>query len=488
MKSGIILGICGLLFTALFYYGGIWRLDPDFGWHIRIGQMMIDNHGIIPKDPFTYTMPDYPWVDHEWLTDILLSWSFPRIGMMGLSVVFAIIAAAALLISYPLNAPIISIIAPVLAFPVLFVRGGVRPQVIDWLFISILLLIFNSVRWKKLRLLLPLIFLFWANLHGGFVIGLGFMCLHYLSMWREKKNIQCLDYILILSSFLISLINPYGIRLWHEIWMSLSDSNLRWSIAEWQPFYTSLEPSFWLLAGLVFSFGYIYRRKISDREYIYSIVALISGIMSVRMMPIFALVSIRFISKGFCLLEEDIHNKISMIQRARKVYLFFGVLVGIIFCLNTGFLFNEIFHEPIEFSYPYCAIHFLKNKPFIKNVFAPYEWGGYLEWQIPDLKLFIDGRMPSWRWKSPNPRESDWAFREYQQINISGDYSKIFEKYNINTVVWRKNKMNTSVLDKYLSNIINIKTEIAFDFPAQLVNRGWIKVYDDGVTCVYQKI
>jgi len=29
-------------------------------------------------------------------------------------------------------------------------------------------------------------------------------------------------------------------------------------------------------------------------------------------------------------------------------------------------------------------------------IYNRYEWGGYLIWQLPDYKVFVDGRMPAW--------------------------------------------------------------------------------------------
>jgi len=47
-------------------------LDPDFGWHLQAGNYFLA-HGIPATDVFTYTAKNFPWVDHEWLGDILLS-------------------------------------------------------------------------------------------------------------------------------------------------------------------------------------------------------------------------------------------------------------------------------------------------------------------------------------------------------------------------------------------------------------------------------
>jgi len=41
--------------------------DPDFFWHLRVGQWIIDHHSIPTHDLFTYTVSDHRFVAHEWL-------------------------------------------------------------------------------------------------------------------------------------------------------------------------------------------------------------------------------------------------------------------------------------------------------------------------------------------------------------------------------------------------------------------------------------
>ncbi len=65
-------------------------LDPDFGWQLRTGQIIL-SAGIPRTDPFSYTMPNYPYVDHSWLTDVALAKLFPLIGFSGLAVIFSLL-------------------------------------------------------------------------------------------------------------------------------------------------------------------------------------------------------------------------------------------------------------------------------------------------------------------------------------------------------------------------------------------------------------
>ena len=71
-----------------FYYRSNVYLDPDVGWHVRMGQIIL--HAGIPKtDPFSYTMPSYPFIDHEWLTNILMTILLAKTGMIGVAAFFA---------------------------------------------------------------------------------------------------------------------------------------------------------------------------------------------------------------------------------------------------------------------------------------------------------------------------------------------------------------------------------------------------------------
>src|SRR3989344_6271831 len=46
-------------------------LDPDFGWHIRTGELILER-GVPYQDWYSYTMPDFAWIDHEWLMDVIM--------------------------------------------------------------------------------------------------------------------------------------------------------------------------------------------------------------------------------------------------------------------------------------------------------------------------------------------------------------------------------------------------------------------------------
>ncbi|MBU3978204.1 hypothetical protein KKE68_00700, partial [Patescibacteria group bacterium] len=162
----LFLGLVGII--AIYYWArGVVMLDPDFGWHIRMGQIILSN-GIPATDPFSYSMPSYPVVGHEWLTDILLAWLLPVIGYKGLAGIFTFISLGALVLQWKAvrkQQRQFVFIPFFLSLTTLVFFFGIRPQVISWFFFSLKLFVARDrERFRKWRWWLPVVFLVWANL------------------------------------------------------------------------------------------------------------------------------------------------------------------------------------------------------------------------------------------------------------------------------------------------------------------------------------
>src|SRR6266481_1336786 len=70
--------------------------DGDTYWHIAVGRWITAHHAVPYRGIFSATMPDAPWVAHEWLGEILLAGLFDHFGWTGLVAVTALCIAAAL--------------------------------------------------------------------------------------------------------------------------------------------------------------------------------------------------------------------------------------------------------------------------------------------------------------------------------------------------------------------------------------------------------
>src|SRR3984893_14369359 len=75
--------------------------DPDIGWHIQTGELILETHSLPRTDPFSSTMKGQPWFAWEWLYEILLGILHWACGLNGVVWLCALLVAAifALLLS-----------------------------------------------------------------------------------------------------------------------------------------------------------------------------------------------------------------------------------------------------------------------------------------------------------------------------------------------------------------------------------------------------
>ena len=152
--------------------------DGDTYWHLAAGEWMLAHGQILHADPFSYTAAGRPWQTHEWLSEVLMAAAYRAAGWSGVQLLFG---AAAGLVAAVMGSelrrrlpPLSQVIALVLAFAVLSGSLLARPHLLALPVLAIWtagLLRAREGSGAPSPWLLPLMTL-WANLHGGFVIGL----------------------------------------------------------------------------------------------------------------------------------------------------------------------------------------------------------------------------------------------------------------------------------------------------------------------------
>ncbi|MBI2641649.1 hypothetical protein HYW87_03590, partial [Candidatus Roizmanbacteria bacterium] len=247
-----VLLILILLFFVYFLKANIF-LDPDFGWRLRIGEIILKN-GIPKTDPLSYTMPSYQYADHEWLAHAAMAKLYSLFRYDGLALIFTFLAIGSVVIMIRNSDIRFAALHILFATTALFSYFGVRVQVITWLFFAIICrIILEEKWWSRLKYFLPFIFLLWANLHGGFIIGLVVL---FIATFERKDS---KGFAILLASIIATFINPYGIRLWREVAISLTDTSLRLLIIEWRPIFFSATVVLLLL--MVYSLTFILRYR-----------------------------------------------------------------------------------------------------------------------------------------------------------------------------------------------------------------------------------
>lgn len=471
-KKFPLISSCLFIFCLLFIIRNVcFSLDPDVGWHIRMGEIILF-HGIPLKDVFSYTMPSYTFIDHEWLSDIFIATLYPILGLIGLSILFTLLAYTSLLLQ------LFTIKKKWIAVPLFLCMGGIldylgiRPQIFSWLFFSILILIIrNEKRWNVFRFFTPLLFLLWANMHGSFALGLIILAVSVLLNFYTRRRFSFVDGSIVIVSILITLCNPYGCSLWWETWTTFTSSSLRMSIHEWQPAFFSL--NFGLVFLLPISAFFVFKTKkyLLTRDLVLFVILLTIGLSSVKNIPYFLILALPMTVTSIAYFVHDIQRLPQAQSRFSKAYLcyFAFVLAGVIWQILFGMLVYSKYQE--ELFYPLHAITYLKKHPFAGELFAEYDWGGYLIWKYPEKNVFVDGRMPTWFLDHPSPHESSNAFKEYAAF-FSGKlpFYQLANKYHITTVLLKNTKQYKGPL--HLSE--------------QMEKTGFRMVYKDTVAVIYQ--
>lgn len=481
-----------VVFLTLFWAIGYTRQDPDFGSHIKLGEWIAKNKKVTTVDLFSYTMPSYPHIDHEWLTDVSMYKLNGWLGYFGLAGVFSLITLIALLILVPSKNWQWSIVPLILGASVWIFRAGIRPQVEDWLFLGIMILIFeNKPRWKNLRWFFPLLMIIWANLHGGFALGIIIMLLLLVLKWVQQRKVDLADLGVWLLAVLGTLVNPYGPRLWHEVWMQMSDRNLRYNIYEWLPFFMRMELGYWLLAILTLAFTLRYLKTWSWPRLGLIAVTFLAGIISLRHMALFVVPAVPAVTEGFKRFWQEIKKDKLAVSRAKIIYATVLIISIIILTISIAESFNFPKNK-FGRSYPIKAIQYLKANDFEGNLFSPYNWGGFLILEYPEKKLFVDGRMPSWRRSEEVSQESHWAFKDYLEIANEGKYQEFFDQYKITTVLWfnqllKPNPVNWKIKIFGIEKVVSFGDRKETIFLESIKKDGWEKVYEDETAIIFKR-
>ncbi len=468
-------------------------LDPDFGWHLRMGEQIIAR-GIPLTDPFSYTMSSYNFIDHEWLSNVLIATGYKSIGTYGLAFVFSLIFILALFIAIPKKFKEYAFLPLVLAGALMLGFFGIRTQVITWFFLSILLrIIFDDNLWKKWKFFLPLLFIPWVNLHGGFAIGIAILSLVFLFKSIQNRKFELGYFGISLFSVVLTFVNPYGPRIWWEIWMQMSDSNLRWNIAEWVPAVFYVDFALLILFTFSLFFVFKYRAKIGGVKLLIYLFLLLMAISSIRHLPLWGLSAILATSAAIKFLIDEIKKDKFGRENLEKVKKILFVVVLLVFAYEIYASLTSAFSLSEPKFYPVQAVKFLNKQKFNGNLFTNYNYAGYVLWKVPAKKDFIDGRMPSWRRSGYFPNESNYAFKDYlKMISDESFFKKMLQKYSIRYVLLPTPQTSKLKQIPIFAKIDNYLQKFAFwSTNSKVINEdltklGMKRIYSDGKFVIYK--
>jgi len=388
--------------TSVFHFLADNEADNDLWVHLLLGRRMLSGGGIPRVDDLSFTATGAPWVDHEWLLQVIFAFIFDWLGAGGLWLVkvgVGVLTAWLLWRSVRrggLPVPL-QVFVMVLVLAALSRGFSIRPQIVTYLFTAALLAWLDARRDRPidLRFAMPLMAVWmcaWSNLHGGFIVGLGI-----LGLWSVSPPWNGLPARLALPAvgLLGACINPYGPSLFTYIWGELSVPH---PLTEWQPvaFGDPAQFPFWTMliaCALTLPFARLLRQ--SPWRAALLIGTAVLALRHQRHVPLFAICAA-------APLADQMGNALARFRppelslAARRIV---AASVLAIALMQLGLLVSRIAGDGATIvydagEYPVGAVRYLRDRELEGDVALPLDWGGYALWHLtPRVRVSMDGRF-----------------------------------------------------------------------------------------------
>ncbi len=369
--------------------------DPDLWGHVRFGLDMLATHTLPRIDPYSFTQ-DIPWVNHEWLSELIMGAAYRSAGPIGLVVLktMLLVAFAALMVDAYASASLF-VAAPALflvAWGTASLTGTLRPQLWTMLGVALICRVLMAPPRPWWLVALPLLFAAWVNLHGGWIVGAGLLAVWTcVQMWRSHAP-RALIAAVAISSALATLINPYG---WH-MWTFLAGTvRMSRDIREWRPLLTLpvLDWMPWLLAVLGVSVCAVSKpRPPLERLAMIAMLAY-AALRVARMAPLCVIAAVLLMRPSVLASRVNVPLRFNPLSRTAVRGLALALLA---LALLSGAVVTRVAGcIPIagDWSADLVAGQALADAKPRGSMVTWFDWGEYALWHLgPELRVSMDGR------------------------------------------------------------------------------------------------
>ena len=406
-----------LILLAVAGAAAVRTTDPDLWGHIRFGQEMLARRSLLSHDPYSYSALGHAWRDHEWLTEVVMALGYEHFGVIGIKLWKLTCSAAVLLLlalgvaetAAParLQLALLAIVAVAMAPFMQF-----RPQLFSFVIFAAVLAVFARHNYRghaPLWVVIPLMAL-WANLHGGFLIGIVTLWVYAgvglveNAIWNRTARFDLL--LLAVCGTLATVVTPYGRDTWVPVVNALKNPLTRSIIDDWKPPVTLItgvgRPNYGFIFFCLYAFGLIaalaltlgLTRVRGDLPLVAIALVMAGGAWAaVRNLPLAAIACAAPVARHAAILQQRKQREwdpptegvVSSATRCALAFLVLALAVG------RESLFSKLL--PTDSPYPSGPVEFMRRHGLHGNVLCHFGWGEYLIWHLaPSSKVFIDGR------------------------------------------------------------------------------------------------
>ena len=452
--------------------------DGDTGWHIRTGEWILRHRQVPHSDIFSFSKPGQQWFAWEWAWDSCFAWIHQLGGLAAVVFVNILLLSAIFVLLLHLvrrvcSNDLISALVTLIALAGTSIHWLARPHLVSWLFILIFGHILARAAEGRLNLLysLPVLMVFWTNLHGGFFVGIALVFVYAVdplvgAFRGQREYSEAKPYLICgVACLLASFINPYTYSLHEHVLAYLLDSKQVENILEFQSinFRHPLARYFevFLAVGAITAFQDFRKGRFTEALLILAWAHL--ALVSIRNIPIFLLIAAPSVArtvaewsnpfKRFAAGAAEFHA----LERFPRFHAISAAAFMLLFALmakpgEAKLLRSE--YDPAK--YPAKAVERLRAAN-VSSIFTDDEWGDYLIYRLyPVGHVFVDGRSDFYG--------ADFESRYIGLMNVRYDWEQDFAKYGVNTVLLRVEAPLAGTLKQ---------------------SPHWRAVYDDGIALIF---
>jgi hypothetical protein len=413
----------------------------DLGWHLAAGDLIRSEGSVPAHDPWSYTAGATRWYNHTWLWDVLASLLFQHGGFTAL-ILATIFLGGAIAVSLgaiclagnatpvATSFAVISacILYPTFAVPDVFLAAA--PNIATLLFC---VAFYGACLYRRHLWLAPASMLLWANMHGGFVLGLFILGVFLAGALVRRDRSAFTAYAVAMAvSLVATLVNPLGWETYAAVLLTVGHFVQRY-ITEWQPVTTLMGSPQLIPAGVyIVLFALLEMRggnTTPAEARILSWFYLVLGVWQLRYLSIFFIFSTLPVALHLSRLGWFRFNHPADVKLLGAAGLFLLALLPLLY-------WNIVPAKPgLPPIYPDTELAYLERHFPRARLLNHWNYGGFLIFRNRGaIPVFVDGRAAT--------TYPDALLREYFTL-ISWDvdeaaWKHVLEKYDVDAVMWPK--------------------------------------------------
>jgi hypothetical protein len=425
--------------------------DPDLWAHTLVGEQILLTGKLQRTEPYSWTAPGTPWINHELLAEIALGAAHKLAGGSGILLLKMLVGLTAFGIALRLGAEDLpwpgrasAWLVGALAVVEISYGFAPRPQIFTALGLSIELWLMRRMArggglWAAA---LPVLCALWVNTHGGVLAGIALLwaaaaALTAQLFWERFPALTARIPVEPVSRRAVGvfwaasvvcpaalLANPYGWELLRWTISGVVWLHHRPELEEWRPTELNWDhAAFFILVAVTAVVFLLTQRRRSLWEMVICAGLAIFAARSARHTPLFALAALAFVPPHLAdVLARHRHLFARLLeignQRAGRQAL--AALLGVVTAgigLATFTLHKEhpLTIEVPRGQYPISAISFMRAHELRGNLLVFFDWGEMCLWELPDCAVSLDGR-----WETCYPRvliPEHWKFYNGEPVD-----------------------------------------------------------------------